>query len=279
MRPETEAHRLDAAVESLVGKGVGSPALALVLGSGLSDFATNLESPTEIAYHDIANWPVPQVQGHGGSLVVGELGGLRVACLTGRVHLYEGWHPADVVRPVRTLRRLGVGTFVLTNAAGGLGEGFRAGDLMAITDHVNQTGSSPLLGPHEDVLGPRFPDQSAVYDAGLRQVMLDVDPDLQQGVYLGLLGPSYETPAEVRMLKSFGVHAVGMSTVHEAMAVNAMGARIAGVSLISNLAAGTADRPLSHDEVIAAGDAAAARFTRLLVGFCQEIAPGEEASS
>ena len=174
---------------------------------------------------------------------------------------------------VRTMRRLGASVFVLTNAAGGIADGMQAGDLMAITDHLNLTGHSPLRGVHEEVLGPRFPDQTAVYDHDLLGLLASVDPELRQGVYAGLPGPSYETPAEVRMCRNHGADAVGMSTVVEAMALHAMGARVAGVSLISNLASGIADTPLSHDEVIAAGAAAADRFGRLLRGFCRATKP------
>lgn len=277
MRTETETHRLEAAVQSLCaidlgehGK-IGDVDVALVLGSGLKDFADSLTDPIEIPFHDIAHWPMPRVEGHGASLIVGGIGDSRIACLSGRAHLYEGWQPSDVVRPVRTLALAGVQKFVLTNAAGGLGKGFEAGDLMVLTDHVNQTGMSPLIGPHEPILGPRFPDQSQVYDQELRACLVTADPEVRQGIYLGLLGPSYETPAEVKILRRAGLHAVGMSTVHEAIALNAMGARVAGVSLITNLAAGIADSPLSHDEVIEMGKQASARFSKMLIGFCQTI--------
>ena len=173
---------------------------------------------------DVPGWPAPQVEGHGGSLVVGDLGGARVACLTGRVHLYEGWQPAEVVRAVRTLRHWGAGTFLLTNAAGGVNADFAAGDLMVVTDHLNLTGCSPLVGRAEPALGPRFSDQSAVYSPGLREVLLGADDDLRLGVYAGLPGPSYETPAEVRMLRTLGADAVGMSTVQECL-LNRAGAQ------------------------------------------------------
>jgi purine-nucleoside phosphorylase len=182
--------------------------------------------------------------------------------------LYEGWEPDEVVRPVRTLRRMGIATFLLTNAAGGVGEHLRAGDVMVIEDHLNLMASSPLIGEHEEDLGPRFPDQSKVWDPALRAMLHAADPELKRGVYAGLLGPSYETPAEVRMLRTLGADAVGMSTVPEAIALNAMGARLAGLSLISNLAAGIAPAPLAHEEVLAAGRAAQVRLTKLLIAFC-----------
>ncbi len=277
MRTETETQRLEGAVQALsaidlgdLGK-IGEVDVALVLGSGLKEFAATLSDPVEIPFHDIAHWPVPRVAGHGASLIVGRVGDSRIACLTGRAHLYEGWHPSDVVRPVRTLRVAGVKNFVLTNAAGGLGKGYAPGDLMVITDHVNYTGTSPLIGPHEEILGPRFPDQTHVYAPELRAYLVAANPAARLGIYVGLLGPSYETPAEVKILRRAGLHAVGMSTVHEAIALNAMGAKVAGVSLITNLAAGIADSPLSHDEVIATGQQASARFSEMLTGFCESI--------
>ena len=267
IRTETEAERLASATAALTDAGIAGPVLGIVLGSGLAGFVKELTGASSVPFSSVPQWPVPRVEGHGAELVVGDLGSTRVACLTGRVHLYEGWSPADVVRPLRTLARLGVEDFVLTNAAGGISEELRPGDLMSISDHVNLTGTSPLLGPHEEVLGPRFPDQSAVYDPELRHLLSVADPELRQGVYGGLLGPSYETPAEVQMLRTCGVDAVGMSTVLEAIALHAMGARVVGISTISNAAAGTSDAKLSHDEVIAAGVAAATRLTTLLRAF------------
>lgn len=244
----------------------------LVLGSGLGTFSGRLAEAESVPFAEVTHWPAPKVEGHGGELLVGKAGGVPVACLTGRVHLYEGWQPADVVRAVRTLRYLGVGTFLLTNAAGGIADALSPGDLMVLTDHLNLTGRSPLVGPHEAELGPRFPDQSAVYDPDLRELLRGLDPRLQEGVYAGLLGPTYETPAEVRMLRSLGADAVGMSTVHEAMALNAMGAKVAAISLIGNLAAGIADTPLDHQEVLAAGRRAEARLTSLVQRFLQGLA-------
>ncbi|MBI5849460.1 MAG: purine-nucleoside phosphorylase [Planctomycetes bacterium] len=244
-----ELARVDEAAIVLRAAGADRARLGLVLGSGLRSFAACMRNARELPFATIPHWPVPKVEGHGGSLLVGD-------------------SPAEVTRAVRTLARLGVREFVLTNAAGGIGDGLRAGDLMAITDHLNLTGASPLIGPQVKELGPRFPDQSRVWDEALRERLVAVDARLARGVYAGLLGPSYETPAEVRMLRALGADAVGMSTVHEAIALNAMGCRVAGVSLISNLAAGISKAPLSHDEVIAAGKAAEGRFLRVLEGFC-----------
>jgi purine-nucleoside phosphorylase len=239
-----------------------------VLGSGLRDSAPALRDAVAIPFADVPHWPAPAVEGHGGALVLGRTGDRLVACLTGRVHLYEGHAPADVVRAVRTLRQLGVGAFLLTNAAGGIGAELSPGDLMVIADHLNLTGCSPLVGPHEPALGPRFPDQSAVWDRELRARLHQCAPGLRSGVYAGLLGPSYETPAEVRMLKALGADAVGMSTVHEATALHAMGARVCGLSLITNLAAGLGEARLSHDEVVAAGARAAAALGDVVRRFC-----------
>ena len=172
MRTQTETERLELATRSLVDAGIRAPKITLVLSSGLREFGACLGGATEIPFAQVPNWPVPRVSGHGANLIVGELEGIRVACLTGRAHLYEGWEAHDVVRPVRTLRLLGASVFVLTNAAGGIADGMRAGDLMAITDHLNLTGHSPLRGVHEEVLGPRFPDQTAVYVRRLRRTGL-----------------------------------------------------------------------------------------------------------
>ena len=245
--------------------------LGMVLGSGLKEFAGKLEDVVEVPLAEVKHWPAPQVEGHGGALVVGRVGGIDVACLTGRVHLYEGYSPHEVVRAVRTLRTLGVPAFLLSNAAGGIGDKLVAGDLMVITDHLNLTGASPLSGPHEQDLGARFVDQSAVWDPHLSQLLKDCDLDLRHGVYAGLPGPTYETPAEVRMLRVMGAAAVGMSTVLEASALHAMGARVCGLSMISNLASGRSPVPLSHREVIETGKQAAARLNKLVVSFCRKL--------
>ncbi len=263
-----ELKRVEASAVFLQRLGAGDAQIALVLGSGLRTFGDVLTDAKSAGFGEVPGFPVPRVEGHGGRVLVGTVGGTRVACLTGRVHLYEGWTPAEVVRPVRALRRCGVDAFVLTNAAGGIADDLAPGDLMRIDDHLNLTGSTPLCGAHESAFGPRFPDQSAVWDDALGARLMVADDDLQRGVYAGMLGPTYETPAEVRMLRTLGASAVGMSTVHEAIALNAMGARVCGVSLVSNLAAGLAKHKLSHDEVIAAGKAAEGRLVTMLTRFC-----------
>ncbi len=277
MTHATETELVDRAATFLherLGARVTSLRLGLVLGSGLKDFAQRVEQPVAVPFAEVPGWPVPHVEGHGGELVVGTVAGVGVACLSGRVHLYEGWRPADVVRAVRTLRRLGVPSFLLTNAAGGIADDLSAGDLMVLTDHLNLTGGSPLIGPHEAALGPRFPDQTRVYSPRLRQLLAACGARLRPGIYAGLLGPSYETPAEVRMLKGLGADAVGMSTVQEAMALNAMGAEVAGLSLITNLAAGISPTPLAHDEVVAAGKQAASALTALVTELCRRLGVG-----
>jgi purine-nucleoside phosphorylase len=267
-----ELRRIEDAVRVLRGHGADRARLAVVLGSGLKSFGAEIEDRREIPFAAIPGWPVPQVEGHGASLLLGTVAGLPVACLSGRVHGYEGHSPAEVVRAVRSLRLCGIPAFLLTNAAGGIDEALQAGDLMRIVDHLNLQASSPLTGPAVPAFGPRFPDQSRVWDPELGARLEAADPGLRCGVYAGLPGPSYETPAEVRMLRILGASAVGMSTVPEAIALNAMGARVAGISLISNLAAGIAPHPLSHDEVVRAGRQAEGRLRALVTAFCRSLA-------
>ena len=275
MQHDSELSLVDTAASFLrqkLGSAANDLRLGLVLGSGLKGFAKQVRNPVVVPFGAVPGWPKPHVEGHGGELVVGTVGGAKVACLSGRVHLYEGWRPAEVVRAVRTLLRLGVPSFLLTNAAGGIADDMTAGDLMLLSDHLNLTGQSPLTGPHEPAFGPRFPDQTRVYSPRLQQLLVATGVRLRPGVYAGLLGPSYETPAEIRMLRTLGADAVGMSTVHEAMALNAMGAEVAGLSLITNLAAGISPTPLAHDEVVAAGQQAAATLTTLVTDFCERLA-------
>ena len=229
------------------------PRIGIVLGSGLGSFADTLGDAQKIAYRDLPHLPNPVVSGHAGNLCFGTVHGVPVVCMEGRVHLYEGHSISHVVHGVRTMARLGVSTVLLTNAAGGLNPSWGAGDLMVITDHLNLTGCSPLVGPNDDTLGPRFPDMTAAYDPALRQMLIDIAADanipLRQGVYAWLQGPSYETPAEVRMVRGLGADAVGMSTVPEVIALRHMGVRVGALSCITNLAAGISPTPLNHKEV------------------------------
>ncbi|MCA8924651.1 MAG: purine-nucleoside phosphorylase [Planctomycetes bacterium] len=244
------------------------PKLAVVLGSGLGPVADQVTDPVVIPYTDVPYFPESTVTGHAGRLVIGALDGTPVVCLQGRFHLYEGYAAHQVVFPLRALGRMGVQAFVLTNAAGGINTGFSPGDLMVITDHLNLSGTNPMIGSHDDALGPRFPDMGQAYDPEFQAVThalaAELGIKLQQGVYTVLSGPSYETPAEVRMLRGLGGDAVGMSTVPEVIACRQMGLRVLGISLISNLAAGLSQTPLSHKEVIETAARVQQDFVRLI---------------
>lgn len=259
------------AIDRLFTEHGARPKLGLVLGSGLGAFVEKLSEPRALDYGQIPGMPGVSVGGHAGKLWVGKLDGHAVACLQGRCHLYEGHPPSDVVYGVRLLAAAGVRTMLLTNAAGGLGAGFSRGDLMLVSDHLNLTGVNPLMGPPPEH-GPRFSDMTFAYDPGLRALALQAATELgvvlQQGVYAGVLGPSYETPAEIRMLRVLGADAVGMSTVLETIALRQVGVRVGGVSLISNLAAGLSGSELSHAEVQAAALEVQERFTRFLSHWC-----------
>lgn len=242
--------------------------VAIVLGSGLSDHAGALPQAVSIPYASIPGFPVPKVEGHAGTLVSSDLGSVRVLAFAGRVHTYEGWDMADVVFGVRAAILTGCRTVVLTNAAGGCGDGLEPGDLVLITDHLNLTGRNPLTGANDARLGPRFADMSDVYTTDLRAIAHTVADDagvmLKDGVYAWFLGPSYETPAEVQMAKRLGADLVGMSTVPEAIAARHMGAEVVGISLVTNLAAGISPVPLSHAEVTETAAKAHDRFTTLV---------------
>jgi purine-nucleoside phosphorylase len=251
------------------------PSVGLVLGSGLAGFATTLGDSVRIPYADIQGFPATSVAGHPGELVVGTCGGARVACLSGRVHLYEGHSPGRVVFGVRLLAALGCGAVILTNAAGGIRSDLAPGSIVLVRDHLNLTGQNPLVGPAEAPF-PRFPDMTHVYDPELRALAREAAKQasihLTEGVYAGLLGPSYETPAEIQMLKRLGADVVGMSTVHEAIALRHRSVRVGGLSLVTNLAAGLAGRPLDHAEVQAAAAEARERLEILLVGWLTRVA-------
>lgn len=251
------------------------PRIGLILGSGLGPLADSITDPVLIPYDDVPHFPLSTVEGHAGRLVVGHLSaadgegpGTPVVALQGRFHLYEGYGASQVVFPIRALARMGVEAFVVTNAAGGVNAEFVPGDLMSITDHLNLTGQNPLIGSHDDRLGPRFPDMSAAYDARFRKLLREcadgLGLGLREGVYAVLSGPSYETPAEVRMLKLLGADACGMSTIPEVVACRQMGVRVLGISLISNHAAGIAEQPLTHQEVIDTAQRVGKEFVRLI---------------
>lgn len=277
-RSEPQLPRLRRAADDIRRADARAPEVALVLGSGLGGFADSLEKKTVIPYASIEGMPVSAVVGHAGNLVIGEVRGMPVAAMQGRVHLYEGHSAADVVFGVRLMRLLGAGTLVITNAAGGCGERLSPGDLMLIEDHINLTGTSCLVGENEDELGVRFPDMSEAYDRSLRAIAGEVAAarglTLARGVYAGLLGPSYETPAEVRMMCRVGADAVGMSTVLEVIAAKHMGMRVLGISCITNLAAGISATPLSHDEVTETAARVRGQFEGLLRGVLERLAEG-----
>ncbi len=245
-----------------------TPRVALVLGSGLGGYAAQIEQEAAVPYAELDGFPVSTVAGHTGRFVFGRVKGVPVVAMEGRVHLYEGYDPADVVLPIRLMGLLGAKALLLTNAAGGVNFDFQPGDLMLITDHISTFVPSPLRGANLDTLGPRFPDMSAVYDRELcgviRTSAKKLGVPLREGVYMQFPGPAYETPAEIRMARALGADAVGMSTACEALAARHMGLRTAGVSCITNLASGMLDRPLSHEEVQQTADAVAARFTALV---------------
>ncbi|HXM76818.1 MAG TPA: purine-nucleoside phosphorylase [Thermoanaerobaculia bacterium] len=271
--------RLDAAVEAIrkESRSQAPPVVGVVLGSGLGAFADRLSERASIPYGRIPNFPASTgVVGHAGELVLGRVGKAAVAVLSGRVHFYEGHSMTDVVFPARVLARLGVKAVVLTNAAGGVRLTYRPGDLMLIADHINFFGHHPLIGPNEEALGPRFPDMSTVYDAALRKVVKAVARaqkiPLKEGVYLGNSGPSYETPAEIRAFRKLGADAVGMSTVPEALALRHAGVRVAGISTITNMAAGILKQPLVHTEVLETTRRVSERFVRLLAAAVPKIA-------
>ncbi len=245
------------------------PEVAIVLGSGLGDFAANIKVEQEISYSEITGFPVSTVPGHAGKFIFGYIGDKAVVCMKGRVHYYEGYDISDVVLPIRLMGMMGAKILFLTNAAGGVNWDFKAGDLMMLTDHIATFAPNPLIGKNIDELGVRFPDMSQIYDLDLQEILRKSAQqngiDLKEGVYAQLTGPSYESPAEIRMMRILGADAVGMSTVVEAIAANHMGLRICGVSCISNLAAGMSGKALNHQEVQETADMVSKNFANLLM--------------
>lgn len=245
-----------------------TPKAAIVLGSGLGDYADTLRIAAQIPYSDIEGFPVSTVPGHDGRFIFGYVEDIPVVCMKGRIHYYEGYKITDVVMPIRLMKLLGAEILFLTNASGGINTAFHAGDLMLITDHISCFAPNPLIGPNIEELGTRFPDMSHVYDPKLQQIIRETAArqriPLQEGVYAQLTGPSFETPAEIRMLRTLGCDAVGMSTAVEAIAARHMGMKVCGISCICNLAAGMTANPLTHEEVQEAADKAAPRFKQLV---------------
>ena len=258
---------IDAAAERLLPLVGGDCRIGLILGSGLGGYAERIDNPRYLDYADIPGFPCSSVPGHKGRFVVGERFGKTVVTMQGRFHFYEGYPAPYLALGVRTMKRLGVTHLLLTNAAGGVDLDFAPGDLMLITDHINFARCNPLIGPNDDSFGVRFPDQGNVYDKELRaKAKLVAEEDgvpLREGVYMMFPGPTFETPAEIRMARALGASAVGMSTVPEAIAASHCGVRTLGVSLITNMAAGILDQPLSHEEVQLCAAQAERRFTAL----------------
>lgn len=265
---------LDQAVEA-VRKHAGKADIAMVLGSGLGDYADALEEAHAIPYAQIPRMPLSSVSGHAGNLVTGRKAGKQIVVMQGRAHLYEGRSAAEVVFGVRLMGRLGAETLIVTNAAGGIAPELDPGDLMAITDQLNLTGTSSLIGPNDDLLGTRFVDMTEAFAPDLIElasgVANDLGFELKRGVYAGLLGPAYETPAEVRMLRTLGADVVGMSTVLEVLAARHMKMRVLGISCVSNLAAGLSAGPLSHQEVQDTARRVQSRFRALLSGILDSL--------
>lgn len=265
------------AAEAIAARHDGPfPKTALVLGSGLGGFGETMQVAAAIPYGEITGFPVSTVQGHAGKLLIGSAGSAPVVCMQGRMHLYEGHAPASLAVSIRALRRLGVETLVLTNAAGGLRPDLTPGSLMAIEDHINLSGFNPLIGPNDEAVGPRFVDMTDAYDPSLRALLDQAAAaqaiDLKKGVYLQVAGPNFETPAEIRAFRTLGADAVGMSTVPETLVARHCGMKVAAVSLITNLAAGIADHPLSHAETLSESAKAFDPMSRLITDFLGRIA-------
>jgi len=259
---------LDLAVHAVRQRTSIAPSVGVVLGSGLGGFADALEQTVEIPYAEIPGWPAVTAVGHAGTLVLGSFEGAEVVVMRGRAHLYEGLEPARVVFGIRVLALLGIHTLVLTNAVGAIDTALEPGQLVAISDHLNLQGQSPLVGPNDDTLGPRFPDLTNAYDARLREAAREAAARagvrLQEGVYAAWLGPAFETPAEIRMLGRLGADIVGMSTVPEVLAARHMGVRCLAISCVTNMAAGVLPEPIDHERVLEVGARAADTLTALL---------------
>ena len=266
--PSTMYDRAQRAADQIRSRTGTQASVAVVLGSGLGGFAEELSESTSVPYKEIQGFAQATVEGHAGRLVIGKAGSVAVVAMQGRFHFYEGYSLDDVTFPVRVLKLLGVQTLILTNAAGSLNTEFTPGTLMVISDHINLMGANPLIGANDERFGPRFPDLTATYDPDLQTLVIAeataMKLDVRRGVYAALTGPSYETPAEIHMVRTLGADAVGMSTVPEAIVARHMEMRLIGISCITNLAAGVSDRPVEHDQVIATGERVRDQFTELL---------------
>ncbi len=255
------------------------PRIALVLGSGLGAFADRLASPVVLPFKDIPHFPQSTVEGHSGRLVIGSIDGASVAVMQGRVHGYEGYSPRQVSFPIRVLGVLGIRTMIVTNAAGGINTGYHQGQLVLLSDHINLTGFNPLVGPNDERLGLRFFDMSEAYSKRLRgyaqAAAQQIGLDVPEGIYLGLSGPNFETPAEIRAFRALGADLVGMSTVHEVIVARHMSIEVLGISCVTNMAAGVLDQPLNHEEVIETGERVRGDFASLLAYIIPAIHAGQ----
>lgn len=267
--------RVEEAAAAVRSRCDALPETAIVLGSGLGDFADTLLDAITMPYGDLPHWPASRVVGHAGRLVIGNVGRTRIAALSGRAHFYEGHDLGTVVFATRVMGRLGVRRLILTNAAGGINTGFAQGALMIIDDHINMLGSNPLIGMNDDRFGARFPDMSEVYSARLRKIAEAAAKakgvPISHGIYIAVHGPSYETPAEIRFFRTIGADAVGMSTVPEAIAARHMGIEVLGISCITNMAAGVLPQPLVHDEVMETARRVRGSFIALLEGIVERL--------
>ncbi len=276
IRPVDQPELLASLEAAVRARSTLVPRLGIVLGSGLGGLADDLEDAVAIPFAELPGWPAATAPGHVGRLLLGTLAGVPVAMLQGRLHVYEGNDPGLVVQPTLLFRRLGADIVVLTNAAGGVNPDYGPGTLMVIGDHLNLTGRTPLTGPNADELGVRFPDLTDAWDPELRGRLHAAGEaegvSLDEGIYAGILGPQYETPAEVRMLRTLGADAVGMSTVLECIAARWVGLRVCGVSLVTNMGAGYSGQPLTHEEVLASGAEAGPRLAKVIRRFVEGLA-------
>jgi purine-nucleoside phosphorylase len=274
--PGGEFSRAERAAKYILSKTKLRPKIALVLGSGLGAFADELAGATKIPYQKIPGFPHSTAVGHAGRLVIGKVGNVEVAAMQGRVHAYEGYSPREVVFPMRVLGGLGIKSAILTNAAGGIDLNYKQGALVVIRDHINLQSTNPLIGPNDERFGPRFPDMSQAYAKPYREIALAeakrLGIELPEGVYAALSGPSYETPAEIRYLRTIGADLVGMSTVPETIVARHMGIRVLGISCVTNMAAGILDQPINHAEVMETGERVKAHFIALLRAVIPRIA-------
>ena len=268
LRPETLYERAEHAARTIRARISEQPRVAIVLGSGLGDFADEFQEAVVIPYQEIPGFPAATVAGHAGRLVIGKIEKVLVLAMQGRIHFYEGYSLEEVTFPIRSFGLLGIKALLLTNAAGGIDVELSQGALMVISDHLNLMGVNPLRGPNDERFGPRFPDMSAVYSRELQEIAVEearsMGNELRRGIYAALPGPSYETPAEIHMIRTFGADAVGMSTVPEAIVARQMGMQVLGISCITNMAAGISDQPINHEEVMETGRRVRTTFAELL---------------